>query len=201
MRKNKGFSLLIVIILSIIAMTFIGLSLNLAGNSSGAGRISARSNDSYNILQSEVERARAALKAEMSSRKDAMKCGLPEKGTINSLDDLEVLKDGAPFWRVDYGQKVGGVTGDVSVRIYDMQYPPGNVASGAFAASLPPAVTLNSRSGKETSEVFAPGTSDPVDNASMSSAGVYLIRAAITFANKATSKIDVAVIQNSDSKI
>jgi hypothetical protein len=200
MRKNKGFSLLIVIILVIIAMIFTGVSLNLANNSSGAGRMSARSGDSYNILQSEIEKARAALKAEMFSRKDAMKCGLPEKGTIDALDDLEVLKDGAPFWRVDYGQRVGGATGDVSVRIYDMRYSPDRVASGASAA-LPPSVSLRSKSGAETSEVFEPGTSDPVDNASTSSAGVYLIRAAITFANKVTNKIDVAVIQNSNSKI
>lgn len=122
MRKHTGFSLLIVIVLSLIAMTFVGVSLNLASNSSSAGRISARLNDSYNILQSEIERARAALKAEMSSRKDAMKCGLSENETIDSLDDLEVLKDGAPFWRIDYGQKVGSAAGDVSVRIYDMQY-------------------------------------------------------------------------------
>ena len=200
MRKHRGFSLLIVIILSLVAMAFVGAALNLAGNSSGAGRTSVRSNDSYNILQSEIERARAALKAEMSSRKDAIKSGLPEKGAIDSPEDLEVLKDGAPFWRVDYSQKVGGAEGNVSVRIYDMRYSPDGVASAALAAELPPSVTLKS-GGSEKSEVLTPGTSDPGASGASSSAGVYLIRATIAFANKVTNKIEAAVIQNSNTKI
>ena len=200
MRKHKGFSLLIVLVLGIISMVFVGLSLNLVSDSAGAGRTSARSNDSYNVLQSEIESARAALKAEMSSRSDAIKCGLSEGESIDSLDDLEVLKDGAPFWRVDYGKKVGGATGDVSVRIYDMRYSPGSVASGAFAAALPPSVRLKSAAVAEKSEVFEPGTSAPVARESSSNAGVYLIRATITFANNVANKIEVAVVQNSNSK-
>jgi hypothetical protein len=199
MRKNKGFSLLIVMILSVISMIFIGVSLNFAYNSSGAGRVSDRSNDSYNILQSEIERARSALRLEMSSRKDAMKCGLSENDSINSLDDLEVLKDGAPFWRVDYGKKFGGMAGDVSVRIYDMQYSPENVAASALTAALPPSVRLRGTARAETGEALEPGT-NPVGGGAVLNAGVYLIRAVVTFQNGVTNKIDVSVIQNSNPK-
>ncbi|MDR2780439.1 MAG: hypothetical protein LBB28_04875 [Synergistaceae bacterium] len=180
-------------------MIFVGVTLNLAGRSSGAGRVSIRSGDSYNILQSEIERARSALKAEMSSREDPLKCGLSEKEPIDSLDDLEILKDGKPFWRVDYSKNVEGVTGDVSVRIYDMKYSPANVTPGAFAAALPPSVILKA-AGVEKSEVFEPGTPDSAGSGSTSNAGVYLIRAAITLAGKITNKIDISVIQNSNPK-
>ncbi|MDR1137435.1 MAG: hypothetical protein LBK91_03845, partial [Synergistaceae bacterium] len=100
MKKNKGFSLLTVIILSMIAMAFVGIAFGVVRHSFGEGRMAARSGHAYNILQSEIEKARSALKTEMSSRKDAIKSGASENTTINSLDDLEILKSGVPFWRV-----------------------------------------------------------------------------------------------------
>jgi hypothetical protein len=201
MRKNKGFSLLVVLILSIIAMFFAGVTLNITTNSAGSGRVSSRSGDTYNILQSEIERARSALKEEMFSRKDAIKCGLSEKDTVNSIQDLEVLKDGAPFWRVDYKRKFMGQTGDVSVRIYDMQYFSENVAPGANRADMPPSVKLEGKeSGPGTSEALEPGTSMSSGSGPALDAGIYLIRATATFANGVTHKLDVSVIQNSNSK-
>jgi hypothetical protein len=178
-------------------MIFTGISLNIAHNSLGASGASARLNDSYNILQSEIERARSSLKAEMSSRKDALKCGLSENETIDSLDDLEVLKDGAPFWRVNYRENIGRMAGDVSVRIYDMGYSPDSVASDALAATLPPSIKLAS-AGVGTSEALEPGITGAAGGRSASNAGVYLIRTVITFTNGVSNKIDVSVIQNSN---
>jgi type II secretory pathway component PulJ len=124
MRKHSGFSLLAVLVFSIIAMIIVGAVCGRAAGSFGAARVSSRSGDSYNILQSEIERARSVLRAEMFSRKDAIKYGLSAGDFINSLDDLEILKDGAPFWRVDYSERIGGKAGNVSVRIYDLCYTP-----------------------------------------------------------------------------
>jgi hypothetical protein len=201
MRKNKGFALFIVLILGVIAMLVAGVALNITVNSAGSGRVSSRSGDTYNILQSEIEKARSALKEEMSSRKDAIKCGLSAQDTVNSIQDLEVLKDGAPFWRVDYKRKFMGMTGDVSVRIYDMQYFPDNVAPGAKKANLPPSVKLEGKElGSETSEALEPGMSQSSGSRPALDAGVYLIRAVVTFENGITHKIDVSVIQNANSK-
>ena len=88
MRKHKGFSLLIVMVLGMIAMVFVGFVFDIMSRSAGAYRVSARSGDRYNILQSEIERARSTLKAEMSSRQAALKCGRSENETIDSLEDL-----------------------------------------------------------------------------------------------------------------
>jgi hypothetical protein len=197
MKKYKGFSLLIVMILSVVAMTLIGTALHFAVSSFGVGRTAVRSSYAYNILQSEIEKARSALKMEMASRKDAIKSGASGSGSINSIDDLEVLKNGVPFWRADYTKNVAGMNGNVSVRIYDMQYSMKDVASHAHSANLPPAVTLQVTAGSE-SEVMEPGMTDSVGGGSAVNAGVYLIRASIAFPNKITNKIDVAVIQNSN---
>jgi hypothetical protein len=201
MRKYNGFSLLVVLLLSVISMLLVGVTLDIMTSSSGAGRVSSRLGDTYNVLQSEIEKARSALKEEMSSRKDAIRCGLSEKDTINSIQDLEVLKDGAPFLRVDYNRKFMGITGDVSVRIYDMQYLPDKVAPGVNAADLPPSVKLEGKEAETgTSEALEPGMSVSSKSSPTPSAGVYLIRAVVTFENGITHKIDVSIIQNSNSK-
>ena len=171
MRKHKGFSLLIVLLLSLVGMAVVGVTLDAANRSSGAGRVTTRSGDAYNILQSEIEKARAALKAEMSSRKDPIKYG---GGNIDSLEDITVLKDDhTPFWLFSYSDDV--MKGNVSVGIYDMNYSLDSVVSGAVPAGLPPRVKPPAKS-----------------------AGVYLIRAVFTFESGITNKIDVAVIQNSN---
>jgi hypothetical protein len=200
MRKHRGFSLFIVLVLGIIAMLFVGAAVSITDDSSGSGRASVRSIDTYNVLQSEVERARSALKAEMSSRKDAIKCGLSDKDAINSIEDLEVLKDGVPFWRVDYKKKFRGAAGDVSVRMYDMQYFPANVAAGTAAADLPPSVKLEGTAEDDSDEPAEPGASGSAGGGPSPIAGVYLIRAVVTFGNGITHKIDASVIQNSNPK-
>ncbi|MDR1580942.1 MAG: hypothetical protein LBS35_11345 [Synergistaceae bacterium] len=197
--KHRGFALLVVMVMSMIAMIFVGVMFDIVSGAAGAGRVSARLVDKYNILQSEIETARSALKAEMSSSKDALKCGLSEKDTINSLEDLEVLKNGVPFWRVDYREKTRDMTGDVSVRIYDMQYFAASAASDAVAATLPYSVSLGGVS-METGEALEPGSPSSSTGGTVTNAGVYLIRATITFKGGGSNKIDVGVIQNSNPK-
>jgi hypothetical protein len=194
-RKRKGFSLLVVLIFSIVSMAIVGVVFGSVSHSFGAGRVPVRSSASYNILQSEIERARSELRAEMFSRTDAIK---REEGPVNSLDDLEIVKDGAPFWRVDYSERVGGKIGNVSVRIYDMRYAPASVVSSSLAAELPPSISLRSVSSGEGGEAMDPGTPIVSGSGTAQNAGVYLIRADIVFENNVANRIDAAVIQNSN---
>ena len=77
-----------------------------------------------------------------------------------------------------------------------MRYSTNNVNPGALAA-LPPSVCLRTGSAV-TNESMEPGAALPGGNGTAQNAGVYLIRATITFANEVTNKIDAAVIQNSN---
>ena len=199
MKRRKGFSLLTVLILGLISMAIVGAALGTVDRFSGAGRVTNHSGDVYNILQSEIERARATLKAEMLSRKDAVRCGPFGTGFIRSIEDIEVLKDDAPFWRVDDDNKrVGGMTGKVRVRIYDLRYSPKSVdpdATDEDMAELPlSAVDLLRGTTAGDDGPIQSGTS----SGGASGAGVYLIRATVTFANGDCNKIDVALIQNSN---
>jgi hypothetical protein len=88
--------------------------------------------------------------------------------------------------------------GNVSVRIYDMQYSPKNVASGSLAAELPPSVTLRTAASRGTSEVIEPGKAESFGSGPTLNAGVYLIRASIAFDNNVTNKIDASIVQNAN---
>jgi hypothetical protein len=101
-----------------------------------------------------------------------------------------------PFWRVDYSEKIGGKPGNVSVRIYDMQYSTNSVTPSVLAA-LPPSVRLKAAIA-EAGESMEPGAPLSVGGGTSLNAGVYLIRATITFANEVTNKIDLAIVQNSN---
>ena len=141
-RKRSGFSLIIVLIVSMIGLAIIGATLQFTVMSSGGGRIVAAGNTKYNFLQDAVEEGKAALKAAMDvsdpdfkvprhySEEDVEK----PLETIGNVDELLIkykfdtaLANGVVFARSLSRSDLGklGITGNgavLDVKIYDMQY-------------------------------------------------------------------------------
>jgi hypothetical protein len=212
-RKSRGFSLIVVLIVSIIALAIMGASLNVSMNAAGAGRTNSARDAKYNILQDGVEQGKAALmriaEAAPQVPKYIDKYGGAEPAEIVDLDTL-LIENGEVLTETWTKSKLGrlGIIGDSAtfkVRIYDMQYKPElipSVASGKITPeeveSLPPAITASGK--KFSSEAAA---LDPDDDGMIGgsggnfadNAGVYLIRASLEIGMKDYS-LDTAVIQS-----
>jgi hypothetical protein len=186
--KQKGFSLIIVLMVTLCAMFLLGGALGLQGVFAGSSVRSVASDQAYNVLEHEIEKAKGKLKMEMISRKNALRRAAPN-GAINSLKDLLVVDGGgAVFLDTDSKVMVGGRMSDMNIRIYDMLYDPKNISSSAMPPDdvplLPPAVKdLN------------------LDTSVAPSAGVYLIRASLKVPNEDERRIDVSITQNANPSI
>ena len=215
-NKNRGFSLLVVLIVSAIAMTFMGALLNASVNAAGAGRVNSARVAKYNILQNGVEQGKAALMqivyAAPQIPKYTDKYGGSEPSEIDNLDML-LIDDGEVLTETWTKSKLGrlGIAGDSAtfkIRIYDMQYKPGlvpSVASGKITpkevASLPPAVTITGKTSSSVANALDPdedGTIAGLSGGSPADAGIYLIRASLEIGARDYS-IDTAVIQSRKS--
>jgi hypothetical protein len=128
-------------------------------------------------------------------------------GDIDEFDDLEVCLDstGTPFFRLlpeERGVIIGGHRGTLDVRIYDMQYAPAAIATGAsgdLIAALPPSIVLEGEGG----DLVNGGTYNekpelPPNAGGRTLAGVYLIRATVVFddASIEPRTMEAALIQN-----
>jgi Tfp pilus assembly protein PilV len=212
-KKNRGFSLIVVLIISMIALTLAGMSLNVSMNSAGAGRTNSARDVKYNILQDGIEQGKAALMQLVNAAPQIPKYtdrhGGTEPTEITALDTL-LIDRGDVLTETWTKSKLGrlGIAGDnatFKVRIYDMQYKPGlvpSVASGKITAkemeSFPPAVTLTGKAFSSESTALDPdddGTVPGLAGNSPDSAGIYLIRASLEIGGRDYS-LDTAVIQS-----
>jgi hypothetical protein len=183
--KKKGFSLIIVLMVTLCAMLLLGGALGLQEVFAGASVRSVASDQAYNVLEHEIEKAKGKLKMEMISRKEALRRAAPNGGISRLKDLLVVDGSGAVFLDMNSKVMVGGRMSDMSVRIYDMQYDPNQISASAMPPEdvplLPPAVrTLN------------------LDKANALSAGVYLIRASLKVPKEDERRIDVSITQNAN---
>jgi hypothetical protein len=210
-RRREGFSLIAVLIVSFCSMLMLGAVMGFNETFSGASRATRASDEAYNTLEREVERAKGALKMEMTSRPDRLRRANPTGG-INSLSDLRVKLGGADFWKIEKNVKIGSRSGQLNVEIYDMLYDPALISSAVTdeeRAEFPPAVQELNTSTPASGIPGAPGNpvpggvtpGSPPGPPGASSAGVYLIRASITWsdAGERDRRIDVAVAQNANT--
>ena len=212
-NKHRGFSLLVVLVVSMIALTLVGALLSVSVNAAGAGRANSARDAKYNILQGGVEHGKAELarlvRAAPQIPKYTDKYGGAEPAEITDLDTL-LIENGEVLTETLTKSKLGrmGIAGDSAtfkVRIYDMQYRPELVpdaASGKITPeaveSLPPAISMTGK--KSLSEASALEPSDGVNtdgsaDDSVDNAGVYLVRASLEIGRNNYS-LDTAVIQS-----
>lgn len=207
--RRKGFSLIGVLIVSLCGVLIMGGVMGMHETFSGASRRSIRSDDVYNVLEREVERAKGSLKMAMILRKKAFRCADPE--TVTGLESLLALRPtdegGGAFYDSVSSVKVGGKTGTLRVAIYDMLYEPDalDAIPDAERYEMPLAVTaINSTGGPGDDAPTDPDSSmnggggPGGDPSSLESVGVYLIRASLTLPSESDRRIDVAVTQNAN---
>ncbi|MDR3281310.1 MAG: hypothetical protein LBT23_12470 [Synergistaceae bacterium] len=212
MGKRGGFSLIVVLIISLIGLTVIAVSLQMAAATSGNSRASSGLVNNYNLLSSELENARAILRERMSTTSgDAPRYFHPgggaasEADNITSLDNL-IIPDGVIVDRAlsareirEYGleQKSGGNDWRIAVRIYDMQYEPERLAGMAVedARWVPPSVILIG-SGEEPPLDAGGNPLPPITGTGPAvNAGSYLIRASFEIDDQIEHTIEMALTE------
>jgi hypothetical protein len=160
-QKRKGFSLIVVLIISLIGLSIAGVALQFLVSSGGSGRVSSSLAAKYNILQNAVEEGRALLKLSMNHTGEPHryhhKDSIAENDPITDSSILLLTDSPSPTDYPDVDFPLGnaitrslnktelgrvGVFGDsglLTVRIYDMQYDPGLVAEvGNGAGEISP---------------------------------------------------------------
>ena len=216
--KRHGFSLLLVLIISVLGMTMIAAAMQITVLSSGSGRVVSAGNEKYNTLQSAVQEGMAALHKAMVDNTDdgPIRC---DGDTIETVDCLLVAHDfGAglelgivcdrPLSGSDLGKlRIAGNSGTLRVAVYDMQYDPQKISptlSGtpALLNMLPPSLILEGGSGWGGRSVTteAPDVDPNAHRTASSNDGVYLVRATLNVSGR-TWILDSAIIQSTNYEI
>jgi type II secretory pathway pseudopilin PulG len=193
--RRRGFSLLAVLIIAIIGMAIVGGVIQVTVASSSGSRTSAASSVKYNFLQHAVEEGKAAVKAAMDDDVTLLKYN-SSMSTITSADELLVDWDfgagtnGIVKSKTLSKQELGrlgitGNSGELVVRIYDMQYDPGKIPevgaepgmiSPEQFSLLPPSTPLPSND-DPYGTAWAPDRK--ANHLTSDSTGVYLVRASL----------------------
>jgi type II secretory pathway pseudopilin PulG len=205
---RRGFSLIAVLVLSIIGMSLTAAMLHIATSSSGAGMVSSQKNARYNLLVDGAEMGKGKLKKLMDNDTAPPRyfTGKAEPtDAIKSPDDLLVkVNDYSVF--IGRGVAVSedlsrtelrryGINADrasLCVRVYDMQYSPELVQASPDAA-MPPSVRLNTTAPPQKGPVSS--IEEGNGSGAASNAGAYLIRATLEIGGRRT-VLETAVIQS-----
>ena len=195
MRGRRGFSLIVVLLVSLIGLVAVGAMMQIMEVNAGAGRTASTVNSAYNFLASEVEETRAVIIASLDQKEVPRRMGTE---SITAADDLLVWEDWRELEEEDmalYG--LGGTSGAVTVKVYDMQYNVDTVSSELDEAEInhmPPSLNwLAGEAGpKDDMSQSEPGEyggeGSPVD------VGVYLIRASLEIDGVPSSTVDLAIV-------
>jgi hypothetical protein len=213
-KKRAGFSLIVVLIISLVGLAILGATLQFTVSAGGAGRVAGASGAKYNLLQEAVEEGKAALMEIMDNTKPIPRhanADEDDEPPIDDLSDLLVSADlGGPARGVVKNQPISsselgrlgimdntGGGGTLSVHIYDMQYTPTLIDDSSMPADefemLPPSIILdfvnwsaypNLKQANE--EITGPKGA--------ANTGAYLIRATLSVGGRKTT-LDTAVLQ------
>jgi hypothetical protein len=200
-KKWTAFSLIAVLIISLIGLAVIGALLQITVISGGAGRTASVNAVKYNRLQEAVEEGKAKLKEKMMALGADPAPRYNAVGPIDDLDDLLISfdldgPDPGIVRRVEIpASELGrmgifvpsGTTATLTVAIYDMGYDssPENIQidpSDADFSKIPPAISL------DVSGASGAGTTDmdksPTTEGGANDAGTYLIRATLALGDE-----------------
>lgn len=227
-KKHAGFSLVVVLIISLIGLAVVGLALQFAVTSSGSARTAAANAVKYNMLQHGVEEGKAKLKEKMTPAvpEDAPRfadydlkdtanpnywitsldqllidCDLDDDaGTRNGIVRAENLTPSELGRLGIFGNTGSG--GVFTVAIYDMQYEPGRIIPSSMTETeygkLPPSIPIKSAGRRPSS----PGDTDhnaEAFTADPDDAGMYLVRATLVIDDE-ESILDTAVLQANNKR-
>jgi type II secretory pathway pseudopilin PulG len=207
---RRGFSLIAVLVLSIIGLSFVAAMFQLATFSSGARMVTSQKNARYNLLVDGAEIGKGKLKQLMDNDVAPPRyfTGKAEPtDTITNPDDLLVeVSDYSVF--IGRGLAVSedlgraelrryGINADrasLCVRVYDMQYSPELVEASPDVV-MPPSVRLNTTAPPQKGQGPVSDIEEGNGSGSATNAGVYLIRATLEIGGRRT-VLDTAVVQS-----
>jgi hypothetical protein len=216
-RRNHGFTLLMVLFLSIVALAFVGITLQIASLTGSGGRVTGASELKYNYLQYAAEVGKAMLKEATDNSKPVPryfhKPGVSESTSITSVDILLVGVPGGGYLEREIKLKdkeirrlnLSGGRVTLKVKVYDMQYNPENISSGLRNTKdfelLPPSIrTASWRGGSQQVNTENPDHKPSSGSSSQeANAGVYLIRASLVLSGVRGGNVtflDEAIIQS-----
>jgi hypothetical protein len=193
MRGRRGFSLIAVLLISLVVLIAVGAVMQIVIVNAGAGRTASAVNREYNFLVGEVERARTWIIENLDNSVIPPRLSGKPSGpgtTITTADDLLVLS-------LDAGGGSGAVT---TVEIYDMWYAASDVSDTIDQAEvnrLPPAVTLSGTAGDKNDEASPEpdeGKEEGGGPPGAGEAGAYLIRASLEIDGIPSGTVDLALI-------
>lgn len=210
MRARSGFSLITVLVITIISLSLMGSIVYIFTATAGSTRVDMAQADQFNIMQSGIEQARALLIEESRTASVPLSCRYNDdpSWTLESLDDL-IIRDPSDTDREigrvisDDAKQIGGHTYSFSVCIYDMHYAAdGSTMTGIgdadalreLRASLPPLMSFTTREADDNDpNVLAPNEG----NLNSERSGIYLIRATLTphHGAGAVRVVETAVVQ------
>lgn len=208
MRKSRGFSLLTVLIITVMSLALMGSIVYIFTTTAASTRVDISQTDTFNIMQSGVERAKALLASESRGASRPLACTYGEMSsyTIEELDDLLIRSLDDPddvIGRVISEEiAVGGTTFSYTVCIYDMRYSGATIDAGdpdatrALKAELPQLMEFVTKQIENNDpNVLAPNEGDRQGTG----AGIYLIRATMTPKSGAAPRVvETAVVQALD---
>jgi hypothetical protein len=196
--RRRGFSLILVLLITILGTAMLGGLLAMSEKFAALSGASMRSEETYNILQEEVEKGKAVLKQAMSGAAVPLR----KRGgiVINTLDALLVYDGASPLCDISRNVLVAGRNAELKVGIYDMGYEASELPAqpGAeFLASLPQSFTLTAQTELSDGSVLGIDSKDDMaaSLAGSANAGAYVIRATITYADGTSRTIETAVLQ------
>lgn len=211
MKHRAGFSLITVLIITIMSLAMMGSIIYVSATTAGSTRIDIAQADAFNIMQSGVEQAKAVLAAESRGVMRPLACTYEEMTsyTIESLDSLLIRRqeDGEAVGRVisDDEISIGGRKYSYTVSIYDMRYTGATIDAGdadstlALKAEIPQLMAFTVyRADSNDPNVLAPNEGD----VEREGAGIYLIRAVLTpkDSSGAPRVVETAVVQALDAE-
>ncbi|MCL2683626.1 MAG: hypothetical protein FWE55_00130 [Synergistaceae bacterium] len=218
LRKRSGFSLIIVLIVSLIGFAIVAVALQATMMSSGSGRAVSAGNTKYNFLQDAVEEGKAALKKAMDNDNPPPRyADYDTEPSLTDVDDLLIehsfnaaLGNGVVLHRNFNRNQLGRLgiagrnSGSLTVKVFDMQYPADSVAPGIDISLFPPSMFLYGSGEGSYDPGTVPPTTSPgaIGSGAATNAGVYLIRASLEVAiGSETEKtlLDTAVIQSNNT--
>ena len=206
---RRGFSLIAVLVLSMIGLAFAAAMMQIATASSGAGRISSQKNARYNLLVDGSEIGKGKLKELMDNDAAPPRyfTGDDEPtDEIMSADDLLIkVSDKNVFLNHGVAMSedldraelrrygIAADSGKLLVKVYDLQYSPELVNSSA-RGGIPASCKMDTPAPPKY------GPTPDVDDESFSTgsasnAGAYLIRATLEIDGRKT-VLETAVIQS-----
>ncbi|MDL2264075.1 hypothetical protein LJC31_05425 [Synergistaceae bacterium OttesenSCG-928-I11] len=210
-KARSGFSLVSVLIISIVGVAIMGGIAYMFNTYAGSSRVTIAQGEAYNLLQEGVERGKIFLREAMkSSKTEAPLSWNFDESFSGEIEELETLlikdKNGVVGIIVpangdddDFETvSIGGADYKYTVKIYDMRYTDVPIKNDDdLKATLPPVMSFIAVTAKDEGPTLnvSEGASD------IGNAGIYLVRALLEPVDGGPLKmIETAVVQAIDEE-